>query len=95
VDETSEQLSEARDSMDAVFALANRLLLSGAAIERVHNQYIAPAFELLVEAEAQALLAARGDRAARRVLERLATQLERLQEDARSELSRYPRDTEA
>lgn len=95
MDEAPEQLNEARDSMDAIFARANALLLSDASIEQVHSKYMTPAFDLLVEAEAQALLAARGDRGARRVLERVGAQLKRLQEDARGELSRYPRDTEA
>ena len=94
MDETTEQLNEARDSMDAVLALASALLLSGTPVEQVHEGYVTPALDLLLEAEAQALLAARGEQGAYRALERLAAQLKRLRQDARSELGRYPRDPE-
>ncbi len=94
MDEPPKPLSEARDSMDTIFALATALLLSGANVEHVHQMYVAAAFDLLAEAEAQALLAARGDRIARLALKRVVRQLSHLREQAQDELSRYARDME-
>lgn len=94
MDETYETLSEARNSMDRVYAYAKALLDSGAPVERVHRDYITAAFDLLDEAEAQALLAAAGDRAANQALKQIVEQLTNLREAARSELGCYPHSTE-
>ncbi len=89
MDETDELIGQARDCVDKVITCAAALLRSGADAGRVHHEYIVATFDLLSEAEAQGLLAASGDQAARRALKDVIVRLARLQSEAQSERTRY------
>jgi hypothetical protein len=73
-----ERIGRVRTEFDALLGRAREGLLAGAPVERVQRHYVATAFRLLEDAEAQAILAAAGDQTALESLDRYAVELEEL-----------------
>jgi hypothetical protein len=83
-----DQLMElARASTRQLVALAGESMLAGADADRIHARYIAPALELLEDAETQAVLAAADDQGAIAAIERVVEQLDGLSRALEDEYS--------
>ena len=78
VAEVDERIAEIRDAFDELLARARERLLAGGPVERIQRYYVANAFRILEDAEARALIASAGDRAAMESLDEHATKLEGL-----------------
>jgi hypothetical protein len=71
-----ERVGRVRAEFDALLGRARERLLADAPVERVQRHYVATAFRLHEDAEAQAVLATAGDQAALESLDSYALKLE-------------------
>jgi len=78
VADVDERIARIRGEFDALIAHAREHLVAGAPVERIQGHYVAAAFQLLEDAEARAVLASGGDRAALESLDQDASRLEAL-----------------
>jgi hypothetical protein len=80
VDHIDRAIGQSREAFDSLLVAARAGLQAGAPIARVHAGYVVPAFALLEEAEAAAVLVAAGDAGALSRLSDLVGELQALYE---------------